>query len=58
VHEYIGGQTLHLELMGVDSFTSVDLGERDIYIHKCDLSSVGDDRGGGCLVMTYWPVDG
>src|SRR3954466_9407129 len=29
-----------------------------IYIHSCDLSSVGDDRGGGCMVMTYWPVDG
>ena len=44
--------------MGVDSFTSVHLGERDIYIHKCDFSSVGDDRGGGCMVITYWPVDG
>src|SRR3954451_17247783 len=32
--------------------------DRYIYIHSCDLSSVGDDRGGGCRVMTYWPVDG
>jgi hypothetical protein len=29
-----------------------------IYIHSCDLSSVGDGRGGGCMVMTYRPVDG
>ena len=28
-----------------DDFTSIDLGY--IYIHTCDLSSVGDDRGGG-----------
>src|SRR4051812_44211677 len=32
--------------------------DRYIYIHSCDLSSVGDDRGGGCMVMTYRPVDG
>jgi hypothetical protein len=29
-----------------------------IYIHTCDLSSVGDNHGAGCMVMTYWPVDG
>ena len=55
------GPNTTLRVMGVlhDDFTSIDLGYIYIFLHThtCDLSSVGEDRGVGCMVMTYWPVD-
>ena len=50
VHGYIWGAQPYSQSNGgcfTDDFTSIDLGY--IYIHTCDLSSVGDDRGGPVL---------
>lgn len=68
---HIDGGWAHGYILGPEHYTQsngdasrMTLSTLDIYIYiylhphtYINQSSVGDDRGVGCMVMTYWPVD-
>ena len=67
LHGYILGPEHYTQSNGGASRMTSPPSTLDIYIyiyiyiythiHMINQSSVGEDRGVGCMVMTYWPVD-